>query len=284
MTATRRKRLLLGGLVLSLGAAALFGVLMLFEGSLIFFPSPFPTAGWPPQEPGVTLRELTLTAEDGQSLHAVYGSAPEADPTRPVLLFCHGNAGNLADRYFMLRELVPFADVLLFDYRGYGKNTGSPSESGLYADAQAAWSWLTTEQGVAPSRIVLLGRSLGGGPAAELATRVPAAGLILDSTFTSIPAMAKRLSPWIPGFLVRTKFDTLSKLPRITCPVLVIHSKADEVIPFAMGKALYETASEPKTWLELEGAGHNETLHVGGQRYLAALRDFSRACAPAPAK
>ena len=279
-----KQRALRLSLVLAVGLIVAWVVLMFFERSMIFFPSPAPTSGWPPEEPGVTLRELTLTAEDGQELHAVYGSVPEAPPTRPVLLFCHGNAGNLADRYYFLRELVPFADVLLFDYRGYGKNAGSPSEHGLYADAQAAWTWLTTEHGVAPSRIVIFGRSLGGGPAAELATRVPAAGLILDSTFTSIPAMAQRAFPFVPRFLVSTKFDTLSKLPRITSPVLVIHSDVDEVIPYAMGRALFEAASEPKAWHGIEGAGHNETLHVGGRPYLEALRSFSQSCVPAPAK
>ncbi|MEZ6185425.1 MAG: alpha/beta hydrolase [Planctomycetota bacterium] len=282
---SRRRRVLWVCVVLSAALAAGLGALMLYEDKLIFFPSPLAAGEWPPAKAsGFELRDVELVAEDGQRLHAVYAQATGGAEGRPVLLFCHGNAGNLADRYPYLPELTRFADVLLFDYRGYGRNDGQPSEEGLYRDAMAAWSWLTTEAGVAPSRIVLLGRSLGGGPAAELATRVPAAGLILDSTFTSIPDMAQIAFPFVPRFLVRTKFDTERKLAQITCPVLVVHSRADEVVPFRMGQALFAAAREPKTWVELEGAGHNETLYRGGQRYLSALEAFSSGCVPAPAK
>ena len=170
-------------------------------------------------------------------------------------------------------ELLP-AEVLIFDYRGYGRSEGKPSEKGLYSDARAAWRYLEVERSVAPERVVLFGRSLGAGVAVDLASHVEPAGLVVESGFSSIPAMARHHYPFIPRFLVRSRMDSLTKIQTISCPKLFVHSRADEVAPFALGYALYEAAPEPKKFYEVEGAGHNETSLVGGRAYFAALAEF----------
>jgi fermentation-respiration switch protein FrsA (DUF1100 family) len=154
-------------------------------------------------------QEVDLTAADGVKLHAWYFPHPQAKAT---ILHLHGNAGNLEDRRDLVRDLQALGvNVFAVEWRGYGKSEGKPSEEGLYKDARAAWDWLLTK--TTADKIVIHGESLGGGPACELASTVPCAGLILQSTFTSIPDMAPRVMPIFPRFLVRTKYDNLSKVP-----------------------------------------------------------------------
>ena len=193
-----------------------------------------------------------------------------------MLLLFHGNAGNLSDRAGLMLELARLAeaDVFVAGYRGYGRCEGRPSEEGLYADARAAWRWLTTVGRYPPDRIVVFGKSLGGAVAVDLATEVDPAGLIVESSFTSIPEMASKHYPFVPAALIRTRMDSSSKIGGIGCPKLFIHSKADEVVPFEFGQRLYEEAVEPKDFFEIEGAGHNETWLVGGSRYFEAIRRF----------
>jgi fermentation-respiration switch protein FrsA (DUF1100 family) len=201
----------------------------------------------------------------------------------PVLLWFHGNAGHLADRYQIIRQLVQLpAEVFILDYRGYGRSEGSPSEQGLYMDGQAAWDYLVDDRGIAPQRIVLFGRSLGGAVAVDLAGRpgVRPAGLIVESSFTSVPDMAAAVMPIMPRVLIRTKMDSISKISRIDLPKLIVHSRDDDIIPIGHGRSLFEAAGDPKQFLELRGMSHNDIdLSVGGE-YFATMRRFVRGLDP----
>jgi hypothetical protein len=196
-----------------------------------------------------------------------------------VLLFFHGNAGNVAYRYDLLRRLVTIpAQVLAVDYRGYGRSEGMPSEAGLYRDARAAWEFLSAARGVPAERIVIFGKSLGGAPAVDLASQVAPAGLVVQSSFTSIPDIAATLMPLIPRALIRTRMDSLAKIATVRCPKLFIHGSADEIVAYAMGRRLFDAAPGPKRFFDVPGASHNETHVVGGEAYLGALRDFVSEC------
>jgi fermentation-respiration switch protein FrsA (DUF1100 family) len=248
------------GLAFILGA----GFVMLFEDSFIYFP----TKGHVGAGPG---EDVFLTTSDGVRIHAWHVTHPDAKVT---LLWFHGNAGNLAGRRDMLLELRDLpANVLAVDYRGYGRSEGSPSEAGLYADARAAYDWLCAR--IPAGRIVVFGKSLGGGPACELAAEVPCGGLILQSTFTRAPDMASRVMPLFPArWFMRTKFDNLAKVPRIACPKLFVHSRDDEIIPFPMGERLFAAAAEPKEAAWFDGAGHNDLWVTRRREYYARLSGF----------
>lgn len=194
---------------------------------------------------------------------------------RGTFLISHGNAGNIANRLETadLFHSMGF-NVLLYDYGGYGKSTGKPSEKRCCADARAAWRYLTEDRGIPPEQIVLFGRSLGGAVSADLACQVSARAVILESTFLSTPRLAQKLYPFLPAkFLVRHKFDTAQKMPRIDTPLLVIHSPEDEIVPFRHGRKLYELANEPKQFLEIHG-GHNEGFILSTSIYRKGIEDF----------
>jgi len=256
---------------------------MLFEDSFIYFPSKYPDGNWQPPVGAAFPRveDCTFIASDGVKLHGWHCTPPgrlEATAEgRPVLLWFHGNAGNLTHRYDTIVNLVRLpADVFILDYRGYGRSDAEPSEKGLYLDGRAAWDFLTDQRGVDPNRIVLFGRSLGGAVAIELATRqdVTPAGVIIESAFTSVPDMAAQIMPLIPRVLIRTQMRSIERIASIQVPKLFVHSVDDEIIPFDHGRRLFEAAAEPKQFYRLEGAGHNETDLVGGQAYLDALAQF----------
>jgi fermentation-respiration switch protein FrsA (DUF1100 family) len=267
----------------------------MFENKFIYFPSRFPEGNWQtdnlPAREGETVpvvEDCWLAASDGIKLHGWYaeprknaGGVLVPVAAEPLLLWFHGNAGNIADRYDMMRMLVHIpARIFIIDYRGYGKSEGSPSESGLYRDAQAAWDYLVATRNIRPDRIIIFGESLGGAIAIELATHVAPAGLIVQSSFTSVADMAATVIPGFPSFLLRTKMNSLERTPRVRCAKLFIHSPADEVVPYRLGRRLFEAAAEPKQFYEVAGAGHNDTYIVGGQGYLTAIREFTNACVP----
>lgn len=207
------------------------------------------------------------------SIHGWFVSSSAAP--RRVLLFCHGNAGNISHR---LDSLKIFHDlglsVLLFDYRGFGRSQGKPSEVGTYLDADAVWEHLVTARGFAPGEIIVFGRSLGGAVASHVAAGRDAAALILESTFTSLPDLGAKFFPYLPvRLLARHRYDNMEHLQRVRCPVLVVHSPQDELIPFTHGRALYAAAPEPKTFLEITG-GHNHGFLVSGDVYIEGLRRF----------
>ena len=249
---------------------------MIFERKFIYFPVRYPQGDWArPQAPDRTIQPFPLIEEvyfqtdDGVTIHGWYCTpyrlvdgrdVPIA--TEAVLLYLHGNAGNISHRYDQI-HLLMFLGVAVFiiDYRGYGRSGGKPSEQGLYRDARGAWACLTQRLGIAPGAIVLLGKSLGGAVAIDLAADGGAnpAGIIAESTYTSIADMARCVMPIIPRPWIRTKMDSLAKISSVNCPKLFVHSPADEVVPYQLGRRLYEAAPEPKQFYQVDGAGHNET-------------------------
>ena len=262
--------LLLLGLI---GYLVLLSLLYLKQPALIYLPD-MPTRQQvaTPLNVGLDYRPVTLIAEDGIKLDGWF--LPVEAP-RATLLFFHGNAGNISHR---LESLDFFHSlglaVFILDYRGYGRSEGSPSEVGTYKDAEAAWRYLTETRGLSPSEILLFGRSLGGAMAAYLASRHKAMGLVLESTFTSVPALAAEHYPWVPvRWLIRYHYPTLERLPGLRMPLWIVHSNEDEIVPFSHGQALYEAAGEPKRLLEIRG-GHNDPVGWRGEAYRRGWQAF----------
>jgi len=218
-------------------------------------------------------KDVQFLTPDEQKLHGWFFPLSEKSP---VLIFCHGNAGNISHRIENVKFLVEKGiSVFLFSYRGYGKSTGRPSEKGIYIDGIAAYDYLTGIEKIASERIVIFGRSLGGSVATEVALQRKARCLIIESTFTSIKDMAKNIFP----FFIFTPFlpnhyTTIYKIANVSIPTLVIHGENDEIIPFSMGKKLFTQAPEPKSFLPIHRAGHNDTYIVGGERYFDVIVDF----------
>jgi len=278
MTGAAMKLLL--GLVLTYGALCL--VVFLYQRRLQYFPD-ISRPALPGGPRGAALREVELETEDGLRLAAWYRAADPggalADLT--VVLF-HGNGGHRGGRLGWLELLASTgAGVLLTDYRGYGGNPGTPSEQGLYRDGEAAVRWVREQVG---GRLVLMGQSLGGGVAVELAARHRPAGLILQNAAASLVDVAQDAYPWLPaGLLLRDRFDAVRRLPAVDCPLLAIHAAEDRVIPIALGRRLYEAARGPKAWWAVPGAGHNDLLEAAGPEYGRRVEEFLRALAPAGA-
>ena len=231
-------------------------LLSAFERSFIFFPTKHPDGDWDPAY--LAFEDVWFTSADGVKLHGWY--VPHESPVA-YLLVAHGNAGNLSHRAPLLAQLHRRvgAAVLIFDYRGYGRSEGSPEEAGIIADAEAARGWLARRAGVDAGDVVLYGESLGGGVMVDLAGRTPTKALILESTFTSLPDVAARVFPWIPVHLaMRTRLDSLSKIGRHRGRLLQFHGDADAVIPYDLGRKLFEAANEPKRFVTLVGHDHND--------------------------
>lgn len=264
--------------IVSVGVVLAVAALLLFEDRFVFHPTRQPLTAWLPEGLGVV--ECTFRARDGTRLHGWWhpGEGLGDSHKRPVLLWFHGNAGNITHRAENLRALVELGlAVFVFDYRGYGRSEGKPSEVGLYLDGEAAYQHLTSELGVAPERVVCFGRSLGAAVAAHVALRAKPAGLIMESPFESVGAMVRKTSVLrvlVP--LLRNRFDNVAKVQQLRVPLLVIHGVRDELVPFAQGRAVFEAAREPKEFFSIEGAGHNDTLQVGGREYCDRIAEFCR--------
>ncbi|MCO6440807.1 MAG: alpha/beta hydrolase [Nitrococcus mobilis] len=225
-----------------------------------------------PAHLGLRYETVSLRTEDGVKLHGWYIPAPQP---RGFLLFCHGNAGNISHRLHSLRlfHLLGLS-TFIFDYRGYGLSEGSPSDIGLHYDARAALRYLLEERRTPPERLFIFGRSLGGAIAARLTAERAAAALILDSAFTSAMDLAAELYPWLPTrWLTRLRYDTLAALRRIRVPVLILHSRDDELIAVDHGRRLYHAAHEPKVYVELRGS-HGLAHIKDATRYIQALDGF----------
>lgn len=256
-------------------------MLGVLERQLIYFPAPLPREMPPPDLAHGTAEDAYLRTEDGVTVHGWYVTASRGpDGRRPVVLHFHGNAGNILDRADHLDALAARGlDVFILSYRGYGKSEGTPSEAGLYRDAEAAYAYLVGERAVEPGRVVPYGQSLGSAVAVELATRRPVGGLILESPFTSAPELGRTFYPLLPAFVfdrLEHRFDSLSKIGGVRAPLLVIHGERDEIVPLGMGRRLFEAAPGPKEWYGIPHAGHNDTFWVGGDAYYDRIAAFAR--------
>lgn len=249
---------------------ALVGLAYLFQERLLYFPlrglSLTPAAG------GLDYEEVWLETSDGVTLHGWF--IPAASP-RGVLLFFHGNAGNISHRLDSIDTFHRLGlSTFIIDYRGYGRSQGRPTEQGTYQDAEAAWRYLVEERQISPADIIIFGRSLGGGVASWLAQQYSPGALILESTFTSVTDMAARQYPFLPvRQLGRIHYDTLARLPEIDCPILIIHSPDDRIIPYEHSQRLYAAARDPKEFLEIRG-GHNDGFIISASDYEARLDGF----------
>ncbi len=254
----------------------LVGLLLYFrQSAYIYFPAR--TVRQTPAAIGLAYEDVRLKAEDGATIAAWFVQAPAGAnaENRPVVLFCHGNAGNIGDRLNTLRTFVSLGlDVLIFDYHGYGESEGKPGENETYLSALAAWEHLTLTRSVPSNRIVVFGRSLGCGVASWLAQHCEPGLLVLESAFESVPAMARKIYPIYPvRLLSRFSYDTLARMEHIRCPVIVAHSREDEMIPFEHGRRIFEAANEPKTFIELQGSHNAGGIDIA-PGYRALLREW----------
>ncbi|MCS6867058.1 MAG: alpha/beta hydrolase [Gemmataceae bacterium] len=251
-------------------------VLGFVERFLVFHPLSADQAWLPPAD--AQTQEVTFPSVDGTPLVAWW--LPPRQPSAGAILYAHGNGGNITHRGKVAAQLRQElgAGVLLFDYPGYGKCPGTPTEAGCYAAAGGAYRWLLDVANIAPERVIVYGESLGGGPAVELARRVEHRALVLVFCFTSLPAVAKDHYPFLPTFtLMRMRFDNLAKMPQCRRPVFITHGTDDRVVPFYHAEQLYAAAPEPKFLLPLEGQGHDLMVV---NLYLPVLADFLARHAP----
>ncbi len=225
-----------------------------------------------PESIGLSYEQVMFRADDGSPLA---GWFVPVENERGTVLFCHGNAGNISHRLEIISILHKLGfSTFIFDYRGYGESGGRTSEKGTYRDAESAWRWLTVTMNIPSERIVIMGRSLGGPIAAWLAREHTPKALILESTFSSMPDMGAALYPWLPArFLSRFKYPTIEYVRDIRCPVLVVHSPVDDLVPFELGQRIFDAANEPKAFLEITG-GHNRGFIDTGVRYVEGLDRF----------
>ncbi len=260
-------------LLLLLTYLVLGGMLFLAQSRLLFLPDVGGRAiVATPDRIGLDHVQVDIDTADGERLHAWWLPHGQA---RGTLLFNHGNAGNISHRMDSLAIFHRLGlNVLIYDYRGYGQSTGRPSEAGLYEDARSAWRWLTDTQGIAPESVILFGRSMGGAIAARLASEVDAAGLIVESGFSSVPDIAAELYWWLPvRRLARIQLPTAAYVAEAGMPVLVIHSRDDEIVRFSHAERIYAAAAEPKTLWPIAG-DHNSGFLIDRERYLEGLSRF----------
>lgn len=248
---------------------------VLFEERLIYFPTD--ELDVTPSALGLRHDEIELVTSDGERLHAWFLPSPvDRETERMTVLVCHGNAGNISHRLDLTLRLHAnlAADVLLFDYRGFGRSSGKPNEAGTYEDVRAAYGYLVEQRGIDEGRIVLFGQSLGAAVALQLATEVDPRALVLEAPFTSVRDMASEVYPFLPNGWVRTRYDNLEKIGSLELPLFIIHGTEDATVPFAHGQTLFDAAPEPKRFLAVEGAGHSDAAVVGGENYWRAWSEF----------
>ena len=266
-----------GVIVFFLASYGLF--LISCERQIIYHPYKYPEGNWSPSSGLVFREDVHFIADDGVRLHGWYVSSTGAKAT---LLWFHGNAGNITHRLDNIEMLKPLnLDIFIFAYRGYGKSEGEPNEEGIYLDSQAAYDWLVKVKKIIPQKIILFGRSLGGVCAVEVASKNPAAGIILESTFPSAGKMARTIFPVLPlGWAIKSRFDAIGKVPNLKLPKLFLHGTRDEIVPYKLGRQLFSAAAEPKIFYDIQGAGHNDTFLVGGAGYFNAIEKFIKSIIP----
>jgi fermentation-respiration switch protein FrsA (DUF1100 family) len=239
----------------------------------VYHPEPWQDRDWA-RRTGLPLEEVWFQAADGARL---FGWYVEARADRPVILWCHGNAGNVIHRLENLKFLYQLGlSVFLFDYRGYGRSQSlRPSEEGLYQDARGAYDYLTRTRMIRPERLVVFGRSLGAAVAGELTVQQPAAALILESPFPSVEAVARFHYGGLPvHWLLGAEFRLIDRLPQLSLPKLILHGDRDDIIPIELGRQVFDAAKPPKEWYVIQGADHNDTYQVGGEAYFRRLAEF----------
>ncbi len=248
------------------------------EKGLIFHPDKSNDTATPDIH-GIEYDDVIFQTEDGLNLNGwfVPGKKTSPDTDLHTLLWFHGNAGNInrrLDNIKMIYERVP-VNVFIIDYRQYGRSEGKVSEQGTYLDARAALAYLHSRKEINREKIIFFGRSLGSAVAVELALNEKCRALILETPFTSILEMGKKLYPFLPvSLLLKTKYDSLAKIRNIKVPILVMHGDKDALVPFEHGKRLYDMANEPKEFYTIPGAGHNDTHIVGGDEYFDVIKEF----------
>lgn len=257
-------------IIVGIVCGVLVALAYLFQSRFVYFPIRALVAD--PSDVGLAFENINLETDDGVRLHSWF--VPH-DKARGVILFCHGNAGNISHRLDSIQVFHRLGlDVFIFDYRGYGQSQGKPNEHSTYEDVKAAWQYLTQERNLPPSRIILFGRSIGGAIASNLAREHTPGAVILESTFTSMPDLAADIYhlPLVRRF-TRFNYNTEEYIREVNCPVLIIHSRDDDIVPFSHGRRLFEIAAEPKRFLEITGT-HNEAFIAAGERYEDGLDAF----------
>jgi len=254
---------------LGIGILLLIVYVRFVEKTSIFLPNRDLLAS--PADLNCEYEDIFFKTQDGLRINGWLIKNPGALST---LIFLHGNAGNNSYRMEKLRMFHAIGlNVFIVDYRGYGKSEGTPTETGIYADALAAHEYLISRRDKYSKDIIIYGESLGGAAAIDLATQREASALILDSTFTSAQDMARVIMPLAPAFLVKSKFDSITKIKNIKIPKLFIHSPEDEIVPFRLAQKLFNAAAAPKHFLEIEG-DHNEGYYFSGETYINGIKEF----------
>lgn len=279
-TKSRRPRLLTVGLptLAVTGGVGVLGYLRnRLQHSRVFLPDRYPDGVWDPAAFGLSAEDIWFRSQDDIELHGWWMPHSAA---RGTLLYCHGNTGSIAHRIGVFRHLQRLrVNLLAFDYRGYGRSGGSPSEPGLFLDVRAAHDYLVEDLAQDPRQIILFGHSLGGAVAVDCALDRPAAGLVVQSSFTHIRDAAKAMFPTLPLHLAATRqFRSIDKVGKIGIPKLFIHGDCDETVPVDLGRKLHQAAREPKELYIVRRAGHNDVHRYGGKRYLRRLSRFRNRC------
>jgi len=244
----------------------------LVQGRMLYLPGvPGRALTMTPIDVGMEYQDVSIETADGVTLHGWFIPGRSSR----ILLFFHGNAGNISHRLESIRQFHSLGlSVLIIDYRGFGRSGGRTTEKGIYRDAEAAWRYLTEDRGISAGDIVVFGRSLGASAAARLAAQHRPLALIVESSFTSVPDIAQELYPWLPArWLSRFNHATRDYVRDVRCPVLVAHSRDDEIIPFRHGEAIFASANEPRTLLALRGT-HNDAFLRDERTYIEGLRTF----------
>lgn len=269
---TLKKRLMVELILLGILLVALVLFARHFETKQIYYPEK--NLVMTPSQLRLPYEEVTLVTKDRVKIS---GWFIPADKPLATMIFCHGNAGNNGDRVAGLMYFHKLGlNILIFDYRGFGKSEGKPSEKGTYLDALAAADYLKTRKDVDPEKIICYGESLGGAVAIDLATRIKPAGLIVVDTFTSVYAASKDIYPFLPiRWLIQIRYNSLSKIKKLHCPVLIGHSKEDDILPFHHGQELFKAANPPKEFMTLKGS-HEDALFVSDKKPLEQIRVFIR--------
>jgi len=239
--------------ILALMTVGYFILVRYLETNGVFFPSHEMAVS--PSVMEIPWEDVYFKTKDKVTINAWLFKNPHA---RSTLIFAHGNAGNMSDRLFKVKFFYDLGlNVFIFDYRGYGKSGGKPSEAGIYLDAQGAYDHLRSLGHINMDKIIFYGASLGGTVVIDLATHRNAALLVVESSITNAQDMARIYYPFVPFFILSLKFNSIDKVRQLTIPKLFIHSPDDQVVPYRIGQKLFEAAAEPKEFLKIQG-GHND--------------------------